>query len=314
MVVDPVVNAGANQTRIIKCYNCNGEGQITKQYTTKKRVKDSEWFKDKMLLAQVQEAGVVLNREQHDFLADSLEETNDCEDLQLQATTNFKADHIDAYDSDCDDEATTNAIFMVNLSLVGSINDDTIKPRYDSDIPSERRTTLSPHQIGSWEQSNIKGAFKKDVISFSENLKETFKLFEKGFIAEVKEMKDTFEQMEDEIIEIVLRYLDLGCFKHMTGHRDKLIKFVSKFIGTVRFGNDHFAAIMGYGYLQIGKFLFHMFTMLKDLVIIYSPLGNCDSDIEIAFRKHTCFVHNLEGDDLLLDLVVLIFIQSQWQI
>ncbi|GJY32710.1 hypothetical protein Tco_0417179 [Tanacetum coccineum] len=63
----------------------------------------------------------------------------------------------------------------------------------------KRRTTLSPHKIGSWEQSDIKGAFKADVIPFSENLKETFKLFEKGFITEVKEMKDIFEQMEDEI-------------------------------------------------------------------------------------------------------------------
>ncbi|GJW65638.1 hypothetical protein Tco_0117522 [Tanacetum coccineum] len=26
----------------------------------------------------------------------------------------------------------------------------------------------------------------------------------------------------------------------------------------------------------------------------------CDSDLEVAFRKHTCFVHNLEGDDLLM--------------
>ncbi|GJX29584.1 hypothetical protein Tco_0237663, partial [Tanacetum coccineum] len=81
--------------------------------TAKKRVKDSKWFKDKMLLAQANEAGV------------------------LQATTNFKADHIDAYDSDCDDEATTNEIFMVNLSPIGSINDDMVKPCYDSDILSE---------------------------------------------------------------------------------------------------------------------------------------------------------------------------------
>nr|GFA40185.1 hypothetical protein [Tanacetum cinerariifolium] len=72
-----------------------------------------------------------------EFLADSLEETDDCEDLQLQATTIFKADHVDAYDSDCDDEATTNAIFMENLSLVGSINGDTVEPRYDSEILSE---------------------------------------------------------------------------------------------------------------------------------------------------------------------------------
>ncbi|GKB14456.1 hypothetical protein Tco_0848379 [Tanacetum coccineum] len=102
-----------------------------------KRVKDSEWFKGKMLLAQAQKAGVVLNDEQQDFLADSLEETDDCEDLQLQATSNFKANHIDAYDSDYDNEATANAIFMENLSPVGSINDDTVEPRYDSGILSE---------------------------------------------------------------------------------------------------------------------------------------------------------------------------------
>nr|GEX61165.1 hypothetical protein [Tanacetum cinerariifolium] len=91
-----------------------------------------------MLIAQAQEAGVVLNEEQQDFLADSLEETNDCEDFQLQATANFKADHVNAYDLDCDDEATTNAIFIVNLSLVGSFNDDMVEPRYDFDILSEK--------------------------------------------------------------------------------------------------------------------------------------------------------------------------------
>ncbi|GJV45156.1 integrase, catalytic region, zinc finger, CCHC-type containing protein [Tanacetum coccineum] len=133
-VVNPIGNAGANQKRVIICYNCNGEGHIAKKCTAKKKVKDSEWFKDKMLLAPAQEIGVVLNEEQQDFLADSLEETDDCKDLQLQAIVNFKADHVDAYDSDCDDEATTNVIFMANLSPVGSINDDTVEPCYDSDI------------------------------------------------------------------------------------------------------------------------------------------------------------------------------------
>ncbi|GJU48259.1 hypothetical protein Tco_1217814 [Tanacetum coccineum] len=53
---------------------------------------------------------------------------------RLQATTNFKTDHIDAYDLYCDDEATTNTVFMVNFSHVGSIKDYIVKPRYDSDI------------------------------------------------------------------------------------------------------------------------------------------------------------------------------------
>ncbi|GKE12321.1 retrovirus-related pol polyprotein from transposon TNT 1-94 [Tanacetum coccineum] len=132
-VINAVGNTTANQPRVIRCYNCKGEGHMAKQCTARKRVKNYEWFKDKMLLAQAQEARVVLDEEQQDFLADSLEETDDCEDLQLQATTNFKTDHIDAYDSDCDDEATTNAIFMAKFSPIGSLNDDTVAPHYDSD-------------------------------------------------------------------------------------------------------------------------------------------------------------------------------------
>ncbi|GJR37040.1 retrovirus-related pol polyprotein from transposon TNT 1-94 [Tanacetum coccineum] len=41
----------------------------------------------------------------------------------------------------------------------------------------------------------------------------------------------------------------------MNGHRDKLVNFVSKFIGMVRFSNDHFTAIMGYEDLQMENIL-----------------------------------------------------------
>ncbi|GKA24706.1 reverse transcriptase domain-containing protein [Tanacetum coccineum] len=40
-VVNLVGNTGANQPRVIRCYNCNGEGHIAKQCTTKKRVNES---------------------------------------------------------------------------------------------------------------------------------------------------------------------------------------------------------------------------------------------------------------------------------
>nr|GEX56981.1 integrase, catalytic region, zinc finger, CCHC-type, peptidase aspartic, catalytic [Tanacetum cinerariifolium] len=43
-----------------------------------------------------------------------------------------------------------------------------------------------------------------------------------------------------------------SCSKHMTGDRSRLMNFVKKFIGTVRFGNDHFGVIMGYGDYMIG--------------------------------------------------------------
>ncbi|GJZ79702.1 retrovirus-related pol polyprotein from transposon TNT 1-94 [Tanacetum coccineum] len=51
---------------------------------------------------------------------------------------------------------------------------------------------------------------------------------------------------------IVLWYLDSGCSKHMTGNLSRLKNFVKKFIGTVRFRNDHFGAIMGFGDYVIG--------------------------------------------------------------
>ncbi|GKG34321.1 hypothetical protein Tco_0437017 [Tanacetum coccineum] len=46
-----------------------------------------------------------------------------------------------------------------------------------------------------------------------------------------------------------------GCSKHMTGNLKLLINFVWKFLGTVRIGNDHVAAILGYGNLQWGNIL-----------------------------------------------------------
>ncbi|GKF85010.1 hypothetical protein Tco_0249908, partial [Tanacetum coccineum] len=102
------------------------------------------------------------------------------------------------------------------------------------------------------------------------------------------------------IVEIVLWYLDSGCSKHMTGHRDKLINFVSMFIRTVRFGNDHFVAIMGYGDLQIGNILISCVYYIEGLGHnLFSVRKFCDSDHEVAFKKHTCFVRNLEGVDLL---------------
>ncbi|GKA48700.1 retrovirus-related pol polyprotein from transposon TNT 1-94 [Tanacetum coccineum] len=55
------------------------------------------------------------------------------------------------------------------------------------------------------------------------------------------------------VVQIVLWYLDSGCSKHMTGNRSKLMNFVSKFLGTIRFGNDQIARIMGYGDCQLGN-------------------------------------------------------------
>nr|GFA98295.1 integrase, catalytic region, zinc finger, CCHC-type, peptidase aspartic, catalytic [Tanacetum cinerariifolium] len=86
----------------------------------------------------------------------------------------------------------------------------------------------------------------------------------------------------------------------MTGDRSQLINFVQKFLGTVKFGNDHVAKIMGYRDYQIGSVTISCVYYVEGLGHNLFSIGQfCDSDLEVAFRQHTCFIRNLEGVDLL---------------
>nr|GEZ26924.1 RNA-directed DNA polymerase, eukaryota [Tanacetum cinerariifolium] len=55
------------------------------------------------------------------------------------------------------------------------------------------------------------------------------------------------------IVQIYLWIIDSGCSKHMTGNRALLTNFVEKFFGTVRFENNDFVVITGYGDVVIGS-------------------------------------------------------------
>ncbi|GKC09269.1 retrovirus-related pol polyprotein from transposon TNT 1-94 [Tanacetum coccineum] len=102
------------------------------------------------------------------------------------------------------------------------------------------------------------------------------------------------------IVQIVLWYLDSDCSKHMTRDRSQLTKFVSKFLGTVKFGNDHVAKIMGYRDYQIGNVTISRVYYVKGLGHNLFSMGQfCDSNLEVVFRQHTCYIRNLEGVDLL---------------
>nr|GEV86914.1 ribonuclease H-like domain-containing protein [Tanacetum cinerariifolium] len=71
-------------------------------------------------------------------------------------------------------------------------------------------------------------------------------------------------------------------------------------MGTVRFRNDHVAAILGFGDLQWGNILINRVYFVKGLSHNLFSVGQfCDYDLEVAFRRDACFVRNLEGVDLL---------------
>nr|GEX57365.1 retrovirus-related Pol polyprotein from transposon TNT 1-94 [Tanacetum cinerariifolium] len=71
-------------------------------------------------------------------------------------------------------------------------------------------------------------------------------------------------------------------------------------IGTVRFGNDHIAVILGYGNLKWGNITIIRVYFVEGLGHNLFVVGQfCDADLEVAFRRNTCFIRDLDGFDLL---------------
>nr|GEW34509.1 hypothetical protein [Tanacetum cinerariifolium] len=90
------------------------------------------------------------------------------------------------------------------------------------------------------------------------------------------------------------------CSKHITGNRALLTNFVKKFLGMVRFGNNDFSVIAGYGDVVIGSMMIKKFYYVEGLRHNLFSVGQFyDNGLEVAFRKSTCFVRTEDGVDLL---------------
>nr|GEY99306.1 hypothetical protein [Tanacetum cinerariifolium] len=70
-----------------------------------------------------------------------------------------------------------------------------------------------------------------------------------------------------ERVKIVIFIVNSGCSRHMTGNLKLLINFVEMFLG------------LNHNLFSVGQF--------------------CDADLEVAFRKSTCYIRDLKGNDLL---------------
>nr|GEV35951.1 hypothetical protein [Tanacetum cinerariifolium] len=104
------------------CYNYHGEGHVARECKETKRAKDTQYYKDKMMLSDAKDRGVILDAKAKAFLADmECTEPYD-ESLALTTTTAFQVSHEDAYDSDIYDEPYAVAAFMENLSSTEETN------------------------------------------------------------------------------------------------------------------------------------------------------------------------------------------------
>ncbi|GKA34451.1 retrovirus-related pol polyprotein from transposon TNT 1-94 [Tanacetum coccineum] len=121
-------NSGKQRTVI--CYNCKGEGHMSKQCTKPKRKWDDSWFKDKVLLVQAQ----------------------------------ANVDDLDAYDSDCDELNTAKVALMVNLSHYGS---DALAEVHNHNNMNNNMINQAVQATQSSEQSNVMNHSETEIISDS---------------------------------------------------------------------------------------------------------------------------------------------------
>ncbi|GKE02219.1 retrovirus-related pol polyprotein from transposon TNT 1-94 [Tanacetum coccineum] len=108
------------QQRVVKCFNCQWEGNMARQCPKPKRKRDATWFRDKVLLVKAQGNGKVLNNEELKFLADPGIVEGPVTQLVITHNAAYQEDDLDAYDSDCEKISTTKVVLMANLSSYSS--------------------------------------------------------------------------------------------------------------------------------------------------------------------------------------------------
>nr|GEU72026.1 retrovirus-related Pol polyprotein from transposon TNT 1-94 [Tanacetum cinerariifolium] len=85
----------------------------------------------------------------------------------------------------------------------------------------------------------------------------------------------------------------------MTGSHSRLENFMKRFIEIVKFGNDHFGTIMGYRDYVIGDSVISRVYYVEGLGHNLFSVGQfCNSDLKVAFMKHSCYVRVTDGVEL----------------
>nr|GEV18739.1 copia protein [Tanacetum cinerariifolium] len=139
------------QAKVVKCYNCQGEGHMARQCTQPKRRRDATWFKEKVLLVQARAEGKELNEEKLAFIADlGVADGQVAQTITHNAA--FQTDDLDAYDSDYDDISSAKAILMENLS---SCDSDVLSEVPYSDTYQKDMMNQSVQELQYSEQSPI---------------------------------------------------------------------------------------------------------------------------------------------------------------
>nr|GEZ09449.1 integrase, catalytic region, zinc finger, CCHC-type, peptidase aspartic, catalytic [Tanacetum cinerariifolium] len=163
----PSRNNSGKQKAII-CYNCKGEGHMSKQCTKPKRKRDEAWFKDKYVI------------------------TNNAV---------YQADDLDAYDSDCNEINSAKIALMANLSHYRS---DNLTEVHNPNNVTNDVIDQDVHAMSIFKQSNIMNQSKNEITSDS-NIIPYFQYVNESQYATIHNL--SFPTQQDDVILSMIEQL-----------------------------------------------------------------------------------------------------------
>ncbi|GJT08175.1 integrase, catalytic region, zinc finger, CCHC-type containing protein [Tanacetum coccineum] len=227
-------NGNGNNGNQIRCYNYKGLGHYASNCIVRPRRRDAAYLQTQLLIYQKEKAGAAAGN-----IYEIDEVNSNCilmANLQQASTSGTQTDKAPVYDSDGSTESDINVISVdSSVEHSGGIVEQQPATVEETRVENTAKTRR-PQPRSNTKNDRVPSASKS---SYTKN-KEV-------------EVEDHLRNLllsknrKHMAVQIYLWCVNSGCSKHMTGNMKLLINFVWKFMGTVRFGNDHVAAIMGYG-------------------------------------------------------------------
>ncbi|GJY46095.1 retrovirus-related pol polyprotein from transposon TNT 1-94 [Tanacetum coccineum] len=184
--------------------------------------------------------------------------------------------------------------------LIRPFDYDQLNNLYDLFVPQREkspeqhyfpRTSKMSHTSSNNEFS--KESFHKQTTLLEKRMDESIPPLGSKFLNEIDRLSREY-YYADHMNAILGVYTDLD---EVTNLQCDYLETLEK---TVKFGNDQIAPIIGYGDLVQGTITIKRVYYVEGLNYNLFSVGQfCDADLEVAFRKSTCYIHDLKGNDLL---------------
>ncbi|GJV53175.1 integrase, catalytic region, zinc finger, CCHC-type containing protein [Tanacetum coccineum] len=203
-------NTTSGQARVVKCYNCQGEGHMARQCTQPKRPRNAAWYKEKAMLAEAQEAGQILDEEQLAFLADPGILTDQAQTI-IPHNAAFQTEDLDTYDSDYVPNSETYLNDMDNQSVhaLQDFEQTPVMDFTDNEISSitrfkilsviEQMSKQMINHVNNWEKAN-KEHKNESITAKLERYKERVKIFEQRLNIDLSTREKMIDSQMDDMI------------------------------------------------------------------------------------------------------------------